>query len=163
MEKNFVLNVADKKYLVVDMIENNGITYYSCVEMVGDELSSNYSLFKRLFEDGEDTLTLIDDEHELASVLEILSHNVLEDYSKILPQAGTVLELRDREFVILAYIPYQNDLYVVLMTEDEPYEAMIGKIVDDVEGDTMSIQNASDTDEANVVMQIYRAVYSKID
>ncbi len=160
MEKNLVIGLNKVKYLVVDTIDSNNVTYYSTVIL--DKLgkaTTTYAVLKKYLEDNKEVIIVVNDDRELADVLNAFAEKAIADMTNALPKVGSIIGVADRDFVILAYVPYLNDMYVVLMTKDEPYEAMIARIEGDITDGEFSIKNMSDTEEGNVVLQIYRLIH----
>ena len=158
MENNYEFEYNGKCYLVVDFFEKNNVTYYSCVELTKTKMpTTNYGVFKKYIKDNKEFLDIVRDNDELGSVLEEFGKKVARSMEESMPKLGSVVEYDDRDFVILQYVPYSNNMYTVLMTPDEPYEVMVCN-VRDCDDSEITLENVSHTETANIVLQIYKII-----
>ena len=162
MEKNLVITINGIKYLVVDTIISNQVTYYSTVVLnsIGKP-TTTYGILKKWVDKAGEVVQVVNDDNELSDVLNEFAEKALKEISGILPDLGTILDFDDREFAIMAYIPYINDIYTILISRDEPHDIMIARIIGDIEDNTISLESVSGTEIANIIMEIYKLTYNK--
>ena len=164
MEKDTIIEFGNSKYLLLDGVKYNGYEYFTAESLKFDGSSKGiYGILK--FQTVGDNISIdtIRDPQEMVEVVELIVNNTIRDCKKLFFETGSIVEIKDKKFVVLDYIPYHSNVYVVLITHSSPAELMIAKVIKEKQNNEMSIIDVSGTAEALAILQIHASIYGQED
>ena len=92
-------------------------------------MTDEMGFVKKVIQEGKETYLPVTDKKVVDNLLGIYANIFLDMIKESLPKEGSFLKVNGREFLILQYISYEDDAYMVMISSDKPTTFKVGKIV----------------------------------
>ncbi|MBQ4558202.1 MAG: hypothetical protein IJA61_02355 [Clostridia bacterium] len=155
MEVNELIRVEGKKIILLERVVYNRHYYYIAAELNEENAFANkYAILKELRSDGKRYLEKIKDQAEFKAVYDILEkeYDTLTQELETFMKVGTVVEILDREYILLDYIAYADDIYMVFSTTIKPLDIRVARL----EYDENDERKYVDVTESDITMNILK-------
>ena len=128
MEINTIITINKNNYLLTQKVNYNNTEYFMAIAVdEKDQLLHKYGIFKEVEKDSKKLVDLVRDPKEKKAVYELLAKDfnteVLKD--KDLMPVGQLVSMKNRQFVLLDYIPYNESIYMVFITIEKPCDIVV--------------------------------------
>ena len=161
MEKDTIIEFGSHKYLLLDGVKHNGYEYFTAESLNLDGSSKGiYGILKIHYVGDQVSIDTIRDQKEMIEVVDLMIDQTIKDVKKLFFETGSVVEVADQKWVVMDYIPYKENVFVILLTAEKPAELLIAKVVSDIRNNEMKIIDVSGTEEAIAVLKIHSAIYN---
>ena len=159
MERTKIIKYNNKLYALVDEVEHKGITYYNAVEVVDSKITPNYAIIKKYTKNGEDMCCYVVDHKELVGSLKLLLDKVAKDTASVLLPEGSVFTINDKDYMNVSYIPYNSNIYMVLVSAKPAVDVKVAKVMSGkTENNEMDLRDVTGTDEGIAVIKAHALV-----
>ncbi len=159
MEANDLIEINGKHYLLTQKANYKGANYFVAVEIVDGKMIHKYGTFREdIAKDGTVYMNLVEDPNILTEVYKLFIEDLYKDIENdpnYLEPGRIVTMGDDRDYVLLDYIPYLQDIYSVFITIDAPINMIVAK-----RNANNKLVDMSDTQEGVDVLRIYGLVHS---
>ena len=162
MTENYIINLNGLRYLLIDDVVYNGYSYYSAIGVneKGQVRNNVRGILKKIVSNNKEYYDFIRNGDEYITVTKMLADKLTKLAIQPLYEVGTVVGMSDgKDWIILNYIPYSNNMYAILMTASEPLEIMVARIEFENNRTEFSFVDVSGTENAKKVILIHQLVY----
>ncbi len=155
-ESYIITSVTGDKYLITEPVKYKGNIYYQAAKL--DETNNfvgEYAALRQTVEGGKEFYEIVEDKQLCRDLMGIFAAMYMQKSTEGLPEEGTVMPIGDKEFILMQYIAYNNNAYMILLSVSKPVEVKVCRLISvDVVGD-IELRDVSSHDEGILALRIY--------
>ena len=161
MDVNTVVTLDGKDYLLTQKTQYNGYNYYMAGRIEGNKMLNTYGVFKETNVNGKTILSSVDEENELTAVYALLTRDLLEETEKLENRIaiGSFVDLDGKEYIVLDYIPYEENQYMILVTSTKPIDVLVSKLIKKPDN-TLDYEDVSELPVAKEVLKAFSVLHA---
>jgi len=128
MEANVTLELGGNKYLLTQKTIYNNTAYFVAVTLdKNNNITEKYGILKEIINGDKVLLDLVDNHDELNLVYKQFAEEMIttlkqdKDYLPV----GSLVDIENKRFVLMDYVIYDMEVFVVYATIKEPFEMKV--------------------------------------
>ncbi len=163
MEKDSIVTLNGRRFALTQEAMYNGNKYFIAVEVdpKTNQMLEKYGVLKEVMVNGVACLDIVRNKNEKVEATKALIKDfevdLAEDKNNI--PVGQFVKLNGKEYILLDYIPYENNMYMVFLTSSKPLDMIIAKRTIN-NNEEMSLEDVTTTDDGIAVLRLFTMIHN---